>query len=415
MFRAQKLEALEQLAGGLAHDFNNVLSIIDGYARLIGGRLEAGSDEMNYLERIRMASARGSGLVRKMLMFSRHRIEKADVIDLSEVLREQEAMLAPFLDHSVQLILRMEGDDFYVRCTPEAVMQILLNLVSNARDAMPCGGVVFVEARRCAAAFVPASVRGMEAGGRDCVRLSVTDTGEGMSEDILERIFDPFFTTKEYGKGVGLGLSVVYGLAKQAGGGVDVVSAPRRGTTVAVYLPIADEKPSKIIRGTPEDSASMRLEGYTGLVVDDERDISMLVGEMLEKMGMKVLRACGGDEALALQDDLDGPVDILITDVVMPDLGGVELASLLEALHPEMRTIFMSGYPLGSPDAKFNLPKHACFMAKPVEYDVMARLVYQSLREHKYAALEEEYMKIARWRSWNGIEGNPDLGTGGAE
>lgn len=398
-FKAQKLEALEQLAGGLAHDFNNVLSIIDGYARLIGGRLQDGSDEMNYLERIRMASARGTGLIRKMLMFSRHRIEDAAVIDLSGVLKEAEVMLAPLFDPSVKMVLRMEKDDFYVRCTPEAVMQILLNLASNARDAMPGGGAFFIEAGRCPAAALPAGARDGDIGRGDYVRLAVTDTGAGMSEEVLARIFDPFFTTKERGKGTGLGLSVVYGLARQAGGFVDAVSAPDRGTTIFVYLPLESEKPDRVIRGTPEDAAALRLEGYTALVVDDEPDIAVLVGDMLEKMGMRVLRATGGDEALAAQDDFDGPIDILITDVVMPETGGIDLASLIGAMRPEMRTIFMSGYPADGPAATFSLPKGAYFMAKPVEYDVMARLVYRSVCDHKYAAVEDEYMKMKRWRS----------------
>lgn len=299
------------------------------------------------------------------------------------------------------MVLRVEKDDLYVRCAPESVMQILLNLASNARDAMPGGGALFIEARRVPASALPASA---ESRRGDYARLDVTDTGAGISAEVMERIFDPFFTTKERGKGTGLGLSVVYGLAKQAGGFVDATSVPGRGTTVSVYLPLTADKPGRIIRGTPEDASALRLEGYTALVVDDETDIAMLVGDMLGKMGMNVLCASGGDEALVTQDSFDGPIDILITDVIMPEPGGVELASLISSVRPEIRTIFMSGYPADGPAVKFSLPQDACFMAKPVEYDVMARLVYQSVRERKYAAVEEEYLKMRRWRSYDGAD-----------
>ncbi len=380
--QSQKLEALGKLAAGVAHDFNNILSIIDGYSRLAVNEAPEGGAFQEYFKKIRTATQRGADLTRQMLTFSRQKIATKTVIDLVEVVTEQKTLLAPLLDASINFIIHAEPEDFFVECAPDMISQVLMNLVVNGRDAMPDGGSLLVDIRRCEDTKIPSILMDTEENDKkEFVCLHITDTGEGMEQNIQDKIFDPFFTTKDQGKGTGLGLSMVYGLLRQVGGHIDVRSAPGQGTTFSVYLPLTDQLPTQASLANDFDIDTLCLEGYTALVAEDEPDLRVLVCDMLEKLGMTVIYAENGNDALAKQDDYDGNIDILISDVVMPEMNGVKLSELFLSLRPESKVIFMSGYPADGQLAKVQLPKDAYFMAKPVQYEELARLVFQRLSE----------------------------------
>ena len=399
IFRDKKLEALGQFAAGVAHDFNNILSIVDGYIRMAGHELEEDSKVWNYLQHSRKATKRGAELTRHMLMFSRHKIITKNVIDLGTVVREQEPLLLPILDASVNCIIRTGQDNMHIECGPDTIGQILMNLAVNARDAMPDGGSFLVELKAAEAEDLPPSVP-VEEREKPFACLSVSDTGTGMDKETLERIFDPFFTTKDQGKGTGLGLSIVYGLVQETGGYINVRSDLGRGTTISIYLPLTDKEPTRQIKGDVTNIEDLRLEGYTILVAEDEPDLRALVCDMLEKLGMTVLQAENGNEALAKQESFEGRIDILLTDVVMPELNGVKLAGLFQSLREETKIIFMSGYPANGKMAGVQLPEDAYFMAKPLEYELLARLIYQRLRENDSAnSGENNIIEADRWKT----------------
>ena len=399
--KTQKLEALGQLAAGVAHDFNNILSIIDGYARIAGKNWDDKARAMDDLDRIRTASRRGANLIKKMLTFSRHEIVDDTVIDLGAVVREQELLLRPLLDASVKCSVLIDHQEMYVECPIENITQIIMNLVLNARDVMPDGGVLLLEVRACPQKTLPAVLLKQNS-DKSYASIIVSDTGMGMPKDVVDRIFDPFFTTKEQGKGTGLGLSMVYGLVKQIGGHIDVFSTLGQGTTMSVYLPLSDKVPKKILGGE-DNLSSIRFDGYSVLVAEDEPDLLALVSNMLEDLGMKVLRASNGNEALAVQDDYEGKIDLLLTDVVMPELNGVDLADLLKELRPDVNVIFMSGYPAKGQMARVEIPEDAVFIAKPIEYDALVKVIYTILSSGVGESIEDS-VQISRWASKGGIE-----------
>ncbi|GJL85069.1 MAG: hypothetical protein DHS20C02_08440 [Micavibrio sp.] len=404
-FQGKKLEALGQLAAGIAHDFNNILSIVDGYIRMADNELEEDSKAANFLQHSRKATKRGAELTKRMLMFSRHKIIAQSVVDLREVVRDQEPLLQPLLDASVSCVVRTCADDICIECGPDTVGQILMNLAINARDAMPDGGTFLVEVKMAETEDLPVAIPVGER-GNSFARLSVSDTGTGMDKKTVDRIFDPFFTTKEQGKGTGLGLSMVYGLVQETGGYIGVQSFVGRGTTISIYIPLTDKEPTKQIKGDATNIKDLRLEGYTVLVAEDEPDLRLVVCDMLEKLGMTVLQAENGNEALAKQEDFEGQIDILLTDVVMPELNGVKLAELFQSLREETKIIFMSGYPANGNMARVELPEDAYFMAKPLEYELLARLMYQRLRENDSDNPNEgPAIESARWKTGGDAEG----------
>ena len=392
-FQAQKLEALGRLAAGVAHDFNNVLSIIQGFSRVAADDPKLDATIRNYLERISTAAQRGSSLTKQMLTFSQHRVVGNVATDLTRAIKEQEALLHPVLDASINLMMHSETPGLYVECPPDSLMQILLNLVINARDAMPRGGLLVVETRKCNSRELPSKIRGKVKEG-DYACLSVMDSGSGMDKALQERIFDPFFTTKAPGKGTGLGLSMVYGMVCQMGGYIDVISAPGQGTTMAVYLPISTQTPCTMIQGSIEQLRDIDLKGYTVMVAEDEPELLEVLAGILEKFGMKVLRVSNGDEAMASQEEYDGRIDLLLTDVVMPSLDGLRLSKLLQSIRPELKTIFMSGYPANDWNTREELPQGTFFMAKPLRYETLAELIEQTL-----ANTERPDYKAPHWKS----------------
>jgi len=382
--KAQKLEALGQLSAGVAHDFNNVLSIIDGYSRLTSTAVGEDPKIREYQGRIQTATQRGANLIKQMLTFSRHEIVQDTVIDLGQAVQEQQAFLQPLVDASIKFKVLSDVEQMIVECSVDGLTQILMNLVVNARDAMPDGGTLLVESRACPSDTLPkALLDSKPEGGYAC--LLVSDTGTGMKQEIIDRIFDPFFTTKDQGKGTGLGLSMVYGLVKQIGGHIDIDSKIGRGTSIMIYLPLTDKALSRQVSGDLRDVDTIRFDGFTAMVAEDEPDLLLLVRGILEDLGMNVLTARDGHEALAVQDDYEGSIDLLLTDVVMPELGGVELADLMEDLRPEAGVIYMSGYPANGQNMRVDLPDDAVFIAKPIKHDDLIRLIYAKLNSGSHS------------------------------
>lgn len=384
-FQAQRLEALGQLAGGVAHDFNNILSIIDGYARIAKKNMAEASDARKYMDHIAQAVQRGSALTSQLLTFGRHKISRDTVIDLGDLVRDQETLLRPLMDATINLCIKAD-ENVCVEVSPDNICQILLNLCINARDAMPVGGDLTVE--------VSTNEHGE-------ATLRVIDTGAGMTPEVRAKMFDPFFTTKDQGKGTGLGLSMVYGLVKDMKGDIDVVSKIGAGTSITIYLPISEKHPHH--REIIEDGeGNLHIQGFTALVAEDEPDLLGILSDTLENMGINVLRASNGNEALLVQDDYDGDIDLLITDVVMPEMNGVRLAELFESVRPESRVMFMSGYPANNLMTRVTLPDNAVMMPKPVEIKKLTALLGM-MAKNRGEDIREKWKKMTgQWRTANG-------------
>jgi CheY-like chemotaxis protein len=330
------MDAVGRLAGGMAHDFNNLLTIIGGNAEIAQAKLDSGQA----LEEIKLAVERGAELIRKLLAFSRRAIVERRVVDLNVVLSDMELMLRRLIGEHIELVTRLAEDLPAVRIDPSQVEQVLTNLVVNARDAMPEGGRLTLET---ASITLDETFRAMhpEAATGRYTLLSVSDTGTGMSEEVQAHLFEPFFTTKEVGRGTGLGLSTCYGIVNQNGGFIRVFSRQGQGTTVQVYLPaVAEEAESK-----SKLSQAVLVGGSEMiLLAEDEAGIRRIVEQVLSSQGYQVLAARDGAQALELVGQLEKPPDLLVTDVVMPGMGGRELAERLVALHPALKVLYISGY-----------------------------------------------------------------------
>lgn len=381
-FQAQRLEALGQLAGGVAHDFNNILSVIDGYARLARKSLGEDAQDGKYMDHIRQAVQRGAALTGQLLTFGSHKVVKDSVVDLGALVSDQEPLLRPLMDASISLSIKVD-DGVYIQVTPDNICQILLNLCINARDAMAEGGRLIVEVEK-------------DEGGHALLR--VIDTGCGMTAEVRAKIFDPFFTTKDQGKGTGLGLSMVYGLVKDMGGDIEVFSRVGEGTAITIKIPLSAAKPVK--REVSVDTqGNVYLEGFTALVAEDEPDLLDILSGSLEEMGIEVLRASNGNEALAVQDDYDGDIDFLLTDVVMPEMNGVRLAELFESVRPNSQVMFMSGYPANNLMARVRLPEGAVMMSKPLDMEKLSAVI-RTLAENPDRSDKERWSAITReWRT----------------
>ena len=390
--QTEKMEALALLAGGVAHDFNNIISIIDGYARMAEKLVPAGSDAANHMARIHLASERGAALTKKLLTFGRHNVVSSKAVDVGRMVQEQEAMVKPLLDPSINLIVGVDKEMF-IECAPDALAQVITNLIINARDAMPGGGTIIVDARRVGSSALRVPIKA-EHRGKEFVRISVTDAGIGISDEIKAKIFDPFFTTKPQGKGTGLGLSLVYAIMRQSGGYLDFDSSPGRGTSMWLYFPMSDKKAEAQI--APEKKRQ-GFAGVTALVTEDEPDLLHVVCDVLEDMGMRVIPATCGRDALALQREFKGKIDFLLTDVVMPEMDGARLASEMNKVRPDTKIIFMSGYPTRGTMAKVRLPEDARLLAKPIAYDHLAGVIDDLLTEKVDGDKDGKVMP--RWQS----------------
>jgi PAS domain S-box-containing protein len=339
--QAQKLEALGQLAGGVAHDFNNILSVILGYTSLLMEDLPRDGGAHADVSQIHEAGLRASDLTRQLLAFSRKQVPQPRAVDLSLVVRRAEKLLRRLLGEDIELVLVQAPDQLTVSADPSQLEQVIVNLAVNARDAMPSGGRLRIET--CPAHLPAEETRAMGLEPGDYVSLSVTDSGVGMTADVAARMFEPFFTTKDKGKGTGLGLSTVFGIVKQSAGHLIVDSAPGKGTEVRVLLPATDAPAQAVDRVDTTDPPKPGA-GETILLVEDEDQVRLLARNVLRRCGYCVLEAANPGEALLISEQHQGPIDLLLTDVVMPRMGGHQLAGRLTAGRPTMRVLFVSGY-----------------------------------------------------------------------
>jgi len=337
--QAQKMEAIGRLAGGVAHDFNNLLTVILSYSELLLQDLPAEAPNRDDIEQIRKAANGASELTRQLLAFSRQQVLQPKVVDLNAAVSSIERLLARVLREDIHLECSLAVDAGTVKVDPGQLEQVIMNLAVNARDAMPNGGRVTIETANVDIDETYVEAHALAAPGR-YVMLAVTDTGMGMDAATQARIFEPFFTTKEVGKGTGLGLATVQGIVQQSGGFIWVYSEPDHGTVFKVYLPRVDAPPSKA-----EDVAGDRLRGTeTVLVVEDMAAVRAVTCQMLKRFGFTVHDAADGTTALQLAQAIDQPIDLLLTDVVMPDINGRELAKQCQQVRPRMKVLFMSGY-----------------------------------------------------------------------
>jgi len=375
---AQKLEALGQLAGGIAHDFNNILSIIEGYTEIALKHLRDGTLTPEALERIRLSTARGAGLTRQLLAFSRQKIGIIDSMDLGAAVKDACVLLHPLFGGHINLQTNISSAPMWVEAGEDHVTQIILNLAINARDALPMGGEVSIGCMPCGAGSLPPAVREKDA-GRGFIRLSVTDNGAGMPPHIVPRIFEPFFTTKPRGQGTGMGLAVVYGIVEQLGGAIDVRTQPGGGTSMHVYLPAA-AAPSMSGEAQGGVTALPSLRGRTILVAEDEPELRDVLGIMLEGFEMKVMTAANGNHALEMQQSFKGDIDFLLTDVVMPERDGVELAEVFARRRPDTNVVYMSGYPFRGEGRVAAVPDTASFISKPLQEDTVRQVLARALQ-----------------------------------
>lgn len=359
--QAQKMEAVGRLAAGIAHDFNNLLTVINGYTEILLRRPD-GPDSRGKISNIRKAGERAAGLTQQLLAFSRQQVLQPQVLDLNAVLAETDPLLRRILGEDLTLVTELAPTLAPVRADPGQISQVLMNLVVNARDAMPDGGQLTIESANVEldahyAASHPGVVPGLY------VMLAVTDTGTGMDAHTLAHVFEPFFTTKPVGQGTGLGLATVFGIVRQSGGSVSIYSEPGRGTSLKVYLPRLVGASATGAAASPAPQPSPGEE--TVLVVEDEDSVRELVREVLADHGYTVLAAEGPQAALALAEGHAARIDLMITDVVMPQMDGRKLAARLALRRPEMAVLFISGYPDKAISHHGNLEAGLSFIQKP--------------------------------------------------
>ena len=372
--QAQKIEAIGRLAGGIAHDFNNLLMVVQSYAEILQEDLPANDPARSKTQAIMQAAERGAGLTRQLLAFSRKQILSPSVLILNDVIKDTAKMLRRIIGEDIDFRLRLSDSLWAVEADSDQVVQVLMNLSVNARDAMPEGGTLTIATANVTVQDGENASKPYLTAG-EYVELSVTDTGVGMSAQTLEQIFDPFFTTKEVGKGTGLGLATVYGIVKQSRGYIWAESELGRGACFTVYFPrivatLTSGKPGKSV-ATPRGTEVV-------LVAEDEGALREAISHYLRGLEYTVLAGASGQQALSIASE-QGRIDLLVTDLVMPKMSGIELSRTLGVLHPELKTIFMSGY---TDDALLRRSIHelsASFLQKPFSLGTLARRIREML------------------------------------
>ncbi|HEA69388.1 MAG TPA: hybrid sensor histidine kinase/response regulator [Desulfobacterales bacterium] len=378
LLQSQKMEAIGKLSGGVAHDFNNLLTSITGNAELLSMKLQKDSPLKEYAKEISKASDRAASLTRQLLAFSRKQVLQPKVMSLNGAILDMEKMLRRLIGEDIDLKTTLSDELGNVEADPGQVEQVILNLCVNARDAMPRGGKITIETAnveldesytRTHRTVIPGPY----------VMMAISDDGSGMDKETQSRIFDPFFTTKERGKGTGLGLSTVYGIVKQSEGNIWVYSEPGKGTTFKIYLPRVEKSVEKIVK-TKEPVKSL-TGTETVLVVEDDGMVRKLAHKVLKDYGYKVLVAENGKEGLKICEENKGPIHLMLTDVVMPEMGGRKLADHLKDLRPEIKVLYMSGYTDNTIVHHGILDKGMNFIQKPFTPETLAAKVRGMLEE----------------------------------
>jgi PAS domain S-box-containing protein len=395
--QSQKMDAIGRLAGGIAHDFNNMLAIIIGYSQLLLDRCPQDNPMRRYLEEISNAGDRAAGLTRQLLTFSRKQVLAPRVLDLNDVVASTEKMLRRLIGEDVELVTISDSSLGQVKADPGQLEQVILNLAVNARDAMPQGGRLTIETRNVELRETYTRHQaGLQPGAY--VLLAVRDTGCGMDAELQSHVFEPFFTTKEQGQGTGLGLAMVYGIVQQSGGHIAVCSEPGRGATFKIYLPRIEEAEPAFV---PPAAPAATLPGWeTVLLVEDEPLVRGLVRQLLQESGYTVLEASQGEDALRICRQAEGPIHLLITDVVMPGMSGRELAERMAPLRPETKVLFMSGYTDDAIVRHGVLAAEAAFLQKPFTPAGLTRKVREVLGAGGATGGEPPSGRSAGEKSW---------------
>ena len=374
--RSHKLEAIGRLSGGLAHDFNNLLCVIRGHAEILSEHLEPTSAAMQNVAQIEKAADSAAALTRQLLAFGRQQVFRPRTLDLNAIVVETEKLLGRLVGEHIEFFTALDASLGHVLADPVQIEQVLVNLIVNARDAMPLGGKITIESSNVDLEEKHESKRSLIPAGR-YVMFAVTDTGCGMDDETQSHIFEPFYSTKELGKGTGLGLATVYGIVKQSGGYIWVYSEQDRGTTFKIYLPRVENR----IVSTLPPSAKMDLRKGTEtvLLVEDAEPLRALVKESLNSRGYRVLDAENGNRAIQIASDFSGPIHLLLTDVVMPGMGGRQLAEHVQQIHPATKVLYMSGYTNDGIVQSGILANGVALLEKPFTREILSQRVREVL------------------------------------
>jgi two-component system, cell cycle sensor histidine kinase and response regulator CckA len=380
LMHAQKMEAVGRLAGGVAHDFNNMLTVISGYNQMILDQVSPLDPLRGYAEEILKAADRAAALTNQLLAFSRRQIVQLRVFDVNLALSQTEKMLRRLIGEDIELVLKLGSDAGFIKADPGHLEQAIFNLATNARDAMPEGGRMTIETSRVALDDTYTKTHLGVAPG-DYVMVAVSDNGHGMDLETRRRVFEPFFTTKERGKGTGLGLATVYGIVKQAGGDIWVYSEIGKGSTFKLYFPRISGAAAESENEDP--AAPARTGSETILVVEDEQGVRDLTAKMLKRLGYTVLIAASGPEAIQKSREHQGEIALLLTDVIMPSMSGTELAEELRRSRPEIKIVYVSGYTENTVWRHGVLDPGVNFLAKPFSREALAKKLRETLGQAK--------------------------------
>ena len=375
LVQMQKMEAMGQLTGGIAHDFNNLLMAIDGYARRAAVKIDEPEVTESCIQEVLKATERANKLTAQLLSFSRRQVMEKRVFRVEQAIVDLKGLLRKSVGENYDMRFEIDAHKCCVETDPGEFGQAILNLVINSRDAMARGGVIIVGAKLVDVDGNLAARHPQIKPGK-FVQVYVTDYGEGMYEDVVRRMFEPFYTTKEQGKGTGLGLAMVYGFAQQSNGAIEVDTSPGVGTTIQIYLPVSEHDPQEL---TAEVDEVHFGDGETVLLVEDDESLLALTRATLEDMGYSVLTATNGLEALEIDEEYDSEIHLLLSDVIMPSLGGFEMSEIIRERRPDMKIVFMSGYPNRGQTKGRSIPERSEFLQKPILPERLAMIIRKTL------------------------------------